>query len=146
MSTAPLRPRREDVIDTERRSQDPTFPLIGSAKTRDRNLALTSRMRTFTTWILSEEENLAGLALLHRELTGKSEGIDSPQRGVLGESHPTGQAQKRGATKSGAPGGESGQGVYWPEPGSPKWEFRLDPMVASTNQNRLREDTRSCTP
>src|SRR5437667_10391364 len=51
----------EDVNDAERLSQDPTFRLIGSEKVWDRGAALTSRLQTFETEILTEEENFAGL-------------------------------------------------------------------------------------
>ena len=60
----------EDVNDAERLSQDPTFRLIGSEKifrlrTRDRGergAALTSRLQSFETEMLTEEQNFAGLA------------------------------------------------------------------------------------
>ena len=73
----------EDVNDAERVSQDPTFRLIGSEKTWDRGAALTSRLQTFETEMLAEEENFAGLARINRELIGKAEALDSPQRVVL---------------------------------------------------------------
>jgi hypothetical protein len=37
----------EDVNDTARLSQDPTFRLIGSRKIRERGAALTSRLQSF---------------------------------------------------------------------------------------------------
>ena len=52
----------EDLSDTERLSQNPTFTLIGPEKTWDRGAALTSRLQTFETERLAEEENFAGLA------------------------------------------------------------------------------------
>ena len=64
-------------------SQDPTFRLIGSEKIWDRGAALTSRLQTFETEMLAEEENFAGLARLNRELIGKAEALDSPYRTVL---------------------------------------------------------------
>jgi hypothetical protein len=73
----------EDVNDAERLAQDPTFRLIGSEKTWDRGAALTSRLQTFETEMLAEEENFAGLARINRELIGKAEALDSPQRVVL---------------------------------------------------------------
>ena len=73
----------EDVNDAERLSQDPTFRLIGSEKIWDRGAALTSRLQTFETEMLAEEENFGGLARINRELIGKAEAIDSPQRVVL---------------------------------------------------------------
>ena len=47
----------EDVNDAERLSQDPTFRLIGSERTWERGAALTSRLQTFETEMLAEEEN-----------------------------------------------------------------------------------------
>ena len=73
----------EDVNDAERLSQDPTFRLIGSEKTWDRGAALTSRLQTFETEMLAEEENFGSLARINRELIGKAEALDSPQRVVL---------------------------------------------------------------
>jgi hypothetical protein len=60
----------EDLRRAERLSQDPTFRLIGSEKifrlrTRDRGergAALTSRLQSFETEMLTEEQNFAGLA------------------------------------------------------------------------------------
>ena len=73
----------EDVNDAERLSQDPTFRLIGSEKIWDRGAALTSRLQSFETEMLAEEENFAGLARLNRELIGKAEVLGSPYRAVL---------------------------------------------------------------
>jgi hypothetical protein len=73
----------EDVNDAERLSQDPTFRLIGSEKIWERGAALTSRLQSFETELLAEEENLAGLATINRELIGRAEAIDSRQRVVL---------------------------------------------------------------
>ena len=73
----------EDVNDAERLSQDPAFRLIGSQKIWERGAALTSRLQSFETDLLTEEANLAGLAALNRELVARAESIDSPQRVVL---------------------------------------------------------------
>src|SRR5215471_13730207 len=73
----------EDVNDAERLSQDPAFRLIGSEKVWDRGVALTSRLQTFETEMLAEEENFAGLAHINRELISKVEALDSTQRVVL---------------------------------------------------------------
>jgi len=73
----------EDVNDAERLSQDPAFRLIGSEKIWERGAALTSRLQSFETEVLTQEENLAGLAALNRELVAKAEAIDSPRRIVL---------------------------------------------------------------
>jgi len=73
----------EDVNDAERLWQDPTFRLIGSEKIWDRGAALTSRLQSFETELLADEENLAGLATINRELIARAEAIDSRQRVVL---------------------------------------------------------------
>jgi hypothetical protein len=73
----------EDVNDGERLSQDPSFRLIGSEKTWERGAALTSRLQSFETELLTNEKNLAGLAAMNRELIGRAEAIDSPRRVVL---------------------------------------------------------------
>ena len=44
---------------------------------------MTSRLQSFETELLTQPENLAGLARLNRELIGKAEAIDSPRRVVL---------------------------------------------------------------
>ena len=73
----------KDVNDAERLSQDPTFRLIGSEEIWERGAALTSRLQSFETDLLAQEENLAGLAAINRELIAKAETIESPQRIVL---------------------------------------------------------------
>ena len=73
----------EDLNDAERLSQDPTFRLIGSEKIRDRGAALTSRLQSFETEMLAEEQNFAGLAALNRALIGKAEPVDSGYRTIL---------------------------------------------------------------
>ena len=73
----------EDVNDAEQLSRDPTFRLIGSEKNWDRGAALPSRLQTFETELLAEEEHFAGLARVNRELIGNAEAIDSPPRTVL---------------------------------------------------------------
>jgi len=73
----------EDVNDAERLSQDPTFRLIGSEKIWERGAALTSRLQSFETEMLAEEGNFAALARINRELIGRVEAIDSPERVVL---------------------------------------------------------------
>ena len=73
----------EDVNDAERLAQDPTFRLIGSEKIWERGAALTSRLQSFETELLTQEKNLAGLAAINRELLAKVETIDFPQRVVL---------------------------------------------------------------
>ena len=73
----------EDVNDAEQLSRYPTFRLIDSEKIWDRGAALPSRLQTFETELLAEEENFAGLARVNRELIGNAEAIDSPYRTVL---------------------------------------------------------------
>ena len=73
----------EDLNDAERLSQDPTFRLIGSEKIWDRGAALTSRLQSFETEMLVQEENFAGLARLNRALIGKAEAVDSGYRTIL---------------------------------------------------------------
>src|ERR1035437_10361336 len=68
----------EDMNDAERLSQDPTFRLIGSEKIWERGAALTSRLQSSETELLTQEENLAGLAAINRDLCAKAEAIDSP--------------------------------------------------------------------
>lgn len=73
----------EDVNDAERLCQDPTYRLIGSQNIWERGAALTSRLQSFETELLTNEKGLAGLAAMNRELIGRAEAIDSPQRVVL---------------------------------------------------------------
>src|SRR5271157_4856735 len=73
----------EDVNDAERLSQDPTFRLIGSEKIWERGAALTSRLQSFETELLTQENNLGGLAPINRELIAKAETMDSFERVVL---------------------------------------------------------------
>jgi hypothetical protein len=73
----------EDVNDAERLCHDLTFRLIGSERIWDRGAALTSRLQTFETEMLAEEENFAGLAELNRALIGRAEAMDSAYRAVL---------------------------------------------------------------
>ena len=59
----------EDVNDAECLSQDPTLRLIGSEKIWDRGAALTSRLQSFETEVLAQDQNLAGLEAINRELS-----------------------------------------------------------------------------
>jgi hypothetical protein len=54
-----------------RLSQDPTFRLIGSRKIWQRGAALTSRLQSFETEVLTQEEN-ENLAEESRSIYGKS--------------------------------------------------------------------------
>jgi Transposase DDE domain group 1 len=73
----------EDVNDAERLAQDPTFRLMGSERIWERGAALTSRVQSFGTELLTQEENLSGLAVINRGLIARAETVDSPQRVVL---------------------------------------------------------------
>jgi hypothetical protein len=73
----------EDVNDAARLAQDPTFRCIGSRKIWERGAALTSRLQSFETEVLTQAENLAGPAALNRELIARVAAIDSPRRVVL---------------------------------------------------------------
>ncbi|MBI4463490.1 MAG: transposase [Acidobacteria bacterium] len=73
----------EEVNDAEQLSRDPTFRLIGWEKVWERGAALPSRLQTFETDLLAEEENFAGLARVNRELIGKAEAIKWQYRTVL---------------------------------------------------------------
>jgi hypothetical protein len=73
----------KDVNGAERLGQAPTFRLVGSEKIWERGAALTSRLQSFETELLADEENVAGLAATNRELIGKVEAFDSPQLVVL---------------------------------------------------------------
>ena len=57
--------------------------LIGSRKVWERGTALTSRLRSFETALLTQTDNLAGLAALNRELITRAKALDSPRRVVL---------------------------------------------------------------
>jgi Transposase DDE domain group 1 len=85
-----------DVNDAQRLSQDPTFRLIGSRKIWERGAALTSRLQSFETEVLTQADNLAGLAALNRELVARAKAIDSPRRIVLDmDSSAPGEAWER---------------------------------------------------
>ncbi len=73
----------EDVNDAERLSQDPAFRLIGSSRIWERGAALTSRLQSFETDLLTQPENLRGLSRISRELVAKAEAIGSSRRVVL---------------------------------------------------------------
>ena len=73
----------EDVNDAERLAQDPTVRLIGSERIWECGAALTSRLQSFETEMLAEDENFTGLSAVNRELIAKAEAVVSPQRVVL---------------------------------------------------------------
>jgi hypothetical protein len=72
-----------DVNGAERLSQNPTFLLIGSEKIWESGAAPTSRLQSFEIDLLTQEENVAGLAAINRELIATTEAVDSPQQVVL---------------------------------------------------------------
>jgi hypothetical protein len=72
----------EDVNDAECLSQGPTLRLIGSEKIWDRGAAL-SRLQSFETEVLAQDQNLAGLEAINRELIARTESVDSRERVVL---------------------------------------------------------------
>src|SRR6266852_3981805 len=78
----------EDVNDAERLCHDPTFRLVGSEKIWVRGAALTSRLQTFETEMLAEEENFAGLARLNRALIGRAEAMDSAYTQISNSNSP----------------------------------------------------------
>jgi len=73
----------EDVNDAERLCHDPTFRLIGSEQIWERGAALTSRVHSFETELLTQGENLTGLAAINRELLARVEAMESSRRVVL---------------------------------------------------------------
>jgi hypothetical protein len=73
----------EDVNDAEHLCHDPTFRLISSEPIWERGTALTSRVHSFETEVLTQEENLAGLAAINRELLARVEALESSRRVVL---------------------------------------------------------------
>ncbi len=73
----------EDVNDAERLSHDPTFRLIGSEHIWERGAALTSRVHSFETELLTQNDNLTGLAAINRELVARADAMASSQRVVL---------------------------------------------------------------
>ena len=73
----------EDLNDAARVSADPTFRLIGSKKNWDRGAALTSRLQSFETVMLADDENLIGLMAVNRELVAQAQAQDESERVVL---------------------------------------------------------------
>ncbi len=86
----------EDLNDAERLSPDPTFRLMGSKRIWDRGAALTSRLQTFETDMLAEDENFAGLGRLNRALVGKSITRQQPGRVRQGKTSPRHPAASMG--------------------------------------------------
>jgi hypothetical protein len=67
----------KELNDAERLSQAPTFASSARGRSGSVAAALTSRSQSFETALLTQEDNLAGLAGLNRELITKGETIDS---------------------------------------------------------------------
>jgi hypothetical protein len=65
----------EDINDAGGLSQDPTFWLIGWQKIWERGAALTSRLQSFETEVLAQEENLTGVHAINPELIAKAESV-----------------------------------------------------------------------
>lgn len=76
-----------DINGAERLSQDPAFRLIGFKKIWERGTALTSRLQSFETELLTRADNLAGLAALNREAgrQGGTHRCTSPGGARLGQ-------------------------------------------------------------
>ncbi len=72
----------EDVNDAERLCRDPTFRLIGSEKIWERGPALTSRVHSFETELLTQDEDLTWLATIKRKLIARAEAL-TPSRTEL---------------------------------------------------------------
>ena len=72
----------EDVNDAAPLAHDPTFRLISSETIWERGTALTSRVHSFETELLTHDKNFAGLVALNRELIARVE-ADAPRRVVL---------------------------------------------------------------
>ena len=73
----------EDLNDAVRVSADPTFRLIGSPQRWDRGGALTSTLHWFETELLTQEDNLAGLRAVNREVLAQAEMATPDDRIVL---------------------------------------------------------------
>src|ERR1017187_9370625 len=56
---------------------------MGSERIWECGAALTSRLQSFETELLTQEENLAGLAAINRDLIARAEAVDSTQRVVV---------------------------------------------------------------
>src|SRR6202022_1240721 len=66
----------EDVNDAERLSHDPTFRLIGSEQIWERGAALTSRVHSFETELLTQDQNLKGLTAINRAPPARVEAVE----------------------------------------------------------------------
>ena len=73
----------EDLNDAVRVSADPTFRLIESPTLWDRGTALTSTLYWFETELLTQEDNLAGLRAVNREVLAQAEMATPDDRIVL---------------------------------------------------------------
>ena len=64
----------EDTNDAERLAQDPAMRVIVGWQGTDKQAASTNTMSRFETEVLTEEENLEGLARLNVEWVGQGHG------------------------------------------------------------------------
>jgi hypothetical protein len=69
--------------DNARRGLEASDDVMGSEKFWEGDAALTSRLQTFETNILTLAENFAGLERINRELIARVETVDSRQRMAL---------------------------------------------------------------
>jgi len=73
----------EDLNDATRLARGLNCWLMGSEKIWEQGAALTSRLQSFETELLTQEGNLHRLSLINRDLIAKAKAIDSPQQVVL---------------------------------------------------------------
>ena len=73
----------EDTNDAERLAQDPAMRVIVGWQGTDKQAASTNTMSRFETEVLTEEENLDGLARLNVEWVARAMGQTSHQRVIL---------------------------------------------------------------
>jgi len=73
----------EDLNDAERLSLEPEFLLVRAVEELQGGADITVPCQSFETELLTQQENLAGLALISRDLIAKAEVIDSAHRVVL---------------------------------------------------------------
>ena len=73
----------EDTNDAERLAQDPAMRVIVGWQGTDKQAASTNTMSRFETGVLTEEENLDGLARLNVEWVGRAMAQTSHQRVIL---------------------------------------------------------------
>jgi len=129
-------------------SQDPTIRLIGSEKIWESSAALTSRLQSLETELLTQEGNLRGQCWINQELIAKAEAVDSPQRVVVDMESTEIQlyGQQENSTTAGTSGPpvitrcycSTGRGIVWHalHPG-----FARDHSLLLLNTPRTTEET-----